>query len=172
MCDNRKLRLFGTVNDSIVDGPGIRFGVFVQGCPHNCPGCHNPNSHDPAGGYDGDILELFEQVKKNPLLDGVTFSGGEPFMQAKPLAELARLVHGIGLDVVTYTGFTFEELIENADEENGFLELLEETDILVDGRFILELRDISLLFKGSSNQRILDAKKSLKEKKAVEMILQ
>lgn len=171
MCENKKLRLFGTVNDSIVDGPGIRFGVFVQGCPHNCPGCHNPGSHDPAGGYDGDIGEIFERIKKNPLLDGVTFSGGEPFMQAKTLAELARLVHGIGLDVVTYTGFTFEELMEKANEENGFMELLEETDILVDGRFVLELRDISLLFKGSSNQRILDVKKSLAEKRATEIIL-
>lgn len=162
-----KLRLFGLANDSIVDGPGIRFAVFVQGCPHGCEGCHNPKSHDFAGGYDGDTEEILERILKNPLLDGVTLSGGEPFMQAKPLSALAREVRRHGMNVVTYTGFDFEYLIENADDSNGYMDLLRETDILIDGRFILEQRSIDLMFKGSKNQRILDVRKSLEEGRAV-----
>ena len=156
-----KIRLFGTVNDSIVDGPGIRYAVFVQGCPHRCEGCHNPGSHDINGGYDGDTDELTAKIKQNPLLDGVTFSGGEPFLQAKPLAAMAKEIHAAGLNVVTYTGYTFEELIEKATEENGFRELLENTDILVDGRFKIEERSIDLNFKGSKNQRVIDVAKTL-----------
>lgn len=162
-----KIRLFGTVNDSIVDGPGIRYGIFVQGCPHNCEGCHNPGSHDFNAGYDVDTENLLDEIKKNPLLDGVTFSGGEPFMQAKVLAYLAENIHKEGLNIVTYTGFTFEELLEKSNPENGFMELLKQTDILVDGKFISSQRDISLMFKGSANQRIIDVKKSLKKKEAV-----
>lgn len=162
-----KLRLFGTANDSIVDGPGIRFAVFVQGCVHNCEGCHNPNSHDVNGGYDGDTDELLDKIFKNPLLDGVTFSGGEPFLHAKPLAYMAEKVHEKNLNVVTYTGFDFEYLVENATEENGYMELLENTDILIDGKFVLAERSIDLMFKGSRNQRIIDVKKSLEEGKAV-----
>lgn len=162
-----KIRLFGTANDSIVDGPGIRYAVFTQGCPHNCEGCHNPNSHDMNGGYLEEIADIIEKIKANPLLDGVTLSGGEPFMQAKECAEIAKAAHEIGLNVVTYTGFTFEELMQGANDENGFLELLENTDILVDGKFILSKRSIDLNFKGSSNQRLLDVKKSLAANEAV-----
>ncbi len=162
-----KLRLFGEANDSIVDGPGIRYAVFVQGCPHNCDGCHNPGSHDPRGGYDGSTEEILEKILGNPLLDGVTFSGGEPFAQAKPLAALARGVKERGMNVVTYTGFDFEYLLENADADNGYRELLNETDILIDGKFVLAERSIDLLFKGSKNQRILDVKKSMAEGRAV-----
>ena len=162
-----KIRLFGTANDSIVDGPGIRYAVFTQGCPHNCEGCHNPNSHDFDGGYFEEIDEIIKKIKANPLLDGVTLSGGEPFMQAKGCAAIARAAHDLGLNVVTYTGFTFEELMEKANEENAFTELLENTDILVDGRFVLAKRSIDLNFKGSSNQRLLDVKASLAAGEAV-----
>lgn len=166
-----KLRLFGLANDSIVDGPGIRYAVFVQGCPHKCDGCHNPKSHDMNGGYDGDTDEILEQIYRNSLLDGVTLSGGEPFMQAKPLAYIAKRVRERNMNVVTYTGFKFEYLLENANDENGYMELLTNTDILVDGEFVLAKRSIDLTFKGSKNQRILDIPKSLKEKKAVLHIL-
>ena len=105
-----ELRIAGLVNDSIVDGPGIRYTIFVQGCPHHCPGCHNPDTHSFSGGSITDTGELLEKIKQNPLLDGVTFSGGEPFCQAAVLAELGKQIKQLGLNIVTYTGYTFEEL--------------------------------------------------------------
>lgn len=165
---NDTLKLAGTVNDSIVDGPGIRFTVFVQGCPHRCKGCHNPHTHDFEGGETVTLESLLEKIKGNPLLDGVTFSGGEPFCQAKQLSELGAEIKKSGMNVVTYTGYTFEYLTENASPENFYGELLSVTDYLVDGRFELDKRDILLKFRGSSNQRIIDVKKSLAEKKVVE----
>ena len=160
-----KLRLFGTANDSIVDGPGIRYTVFVQGCTHNCKGCHNPKSHDLNGGYEKDVDELFGEIKKNPLLDGVTFSGGEPFLQAKALTELAEKIKGIGLNLYIYSGFTFEQLTSGANSENGWGELLALADFLVDGKFEEDKKHYTLLFKGSENQRIIDVQKSIKCKK-------
>ena len=162
-----ELRIAGTVNDSIVDGPGIRFSVFVQGCPHDCPGCHNPQTHDFAGGEMTDTDALLEKIKGNPLLDGVTFSGGEPFCQAKALASLGRQVRGLGLNVVTYTGYTFEQLYENRDK-NGWGELLEVTDILIDGPFVQALRDWEIKFRGSSNQLFLDCQPRRREGRAID----
>lgn len=162
-----QVKLFGLANDSIVDGPGIRFAIFTQGCFHNCEGCHNPNSHDPEGGYYEDCDEIIKKIEKNPLLDGVTFSGGEPFLQAKPLCYIACEVKKQGLSTLAYTGYTFEELLDGANSENGWRELLEKLDLLVDGRFILSEKSLDLTFKGSKNQRIIDVKKSLKEGEAV-----
>ena len=162
-----KLRIAGTVNDSIVDGPGIRFTVFVQGCPHDCKGCHNPQTHDFEGGTVADTEELLERIKGNPLLDGVTFSGGEPFCQAEALACLGREIKRLGLNIVTYTGYTFEKLYGSRNE-NHWNELLETTDVLIDGPFILEQKDWELTFRGSSNQRYIDCKKSLEMGIAVE----
>jgi len=155
------IRLFGTANDSIVDGPGIRFAVFVQGCPHNCSDCHNPTSHSFNGGYLKDIDELADEIKRNPLLDGVTFSGGEPFCSAK---ELSVLADKLSMHVVCYTGYLFEDLISGANEDNQWLELLNRIDILIDGPFMADKKSYDLLFKGSSNQRIIDVKRSLSEK--------
>lgn len=160
------LRIAGTVNDSIVDGPGMRFTVFTQGCPHKCEGCHNPQTHDFNGGFIADTDEIIEQIKENPLLDGVTFSGGEPFCQAEILAETGKTIKSLGLDIVTYTGYTFEELFEKR-EKNHWGELLEVTDILIDGKFVLSLKDWNSKFRGSSNQRIIDCQESLKQGKAV-----
>ncbi|MDE6596243.1 MAG: anaerobic ribonucleoside-triphosphate reductase activating protein [Oscillospiraceae bacterium] len=162
------LKLAGTVNDSIVDGPGMRFTIFVQGCPHRCKGCHNPHTHDFEGGETVTLESLLEKIKGNPLLDGVTFSGGEPFCQAKQLYELALEIKKLGMNIVTYTGYKFENLTENANTENFYSELLSVTDYLVDGPFELDKRNILLKFRGSSNQRIIDVKKSLAEKKVVE----
>lgn len=161
------LRIAGTVNDSIVDGPGIRFTVFTQGCPHNCKGCHNPQTHDFNGGEVVDTDVLLEKIKSNPLLDGVTFSGGEPFCQAHELAYLGKQIKALGLNIVTFTGYTFEMLYEKLDE-NGWGELLEATDILIDGRFVEELKDWNIKFRGSSNQRFLDCQASLKDGRAVD----
>lgn len=164
-------RIAGTANDSIVDGPGIRFTVFTQGCPHGCKGCHNPQTHDFSGGKTADTGDIISMIKGNPLLDGVTFSGGEPFCQPLPLAEIAAAVRNSEINIITYTGYTFEYLLENADDSNHFMDLLECTDILIDGRFIIEQRSIDIPFRGSLNQRILDCRRSIEEKKAVEYVL-
>jgi anaerobic ribonucleoside-triphosphate reductase activating protein len=150
------LRLAGVIRESVVDGPGWRFVIFAQGCPHHCPGCHNPETHDPTGGYTGTVAALLKELDKNPLLRGVTLSGGEPFAQAQPFAVLAREVRARGLDVIAYSGYTFEELVDGADAENGWMELLRSIDTLVDGRFILAERTLNLPFRGSRNQRILN----------------
>lgn len=162
------LKIAGTVNDSIVDGPGMRFTIFVQGCPHRCEGCHNPQTHDFDGGRDVSLQSLLEEIAQNPLLDGVTFSGGEPFCQAEKLYRLALEIKKTGMNIIVYTGYTFEYLTEKADGKNFYSELLSVTDHLVDGPFQLDKRDILLKFKGSSNQRIIDVQKSLAEKKVVE----
>ena len=157
------LRIAGLVNDSIVDGPGFRFSVFVQGCPHHCPGCHNPQSHDPNGGETVTLEEIESRIAKNPMLSGVTFSGGEPFEQAEALAKLGRWVKSRGLELAVYSGYTFEQLLEKP----GARELLDVTDTLIDGRFELAQKSLLLRFKGSKNQRVLDVQASLKEGRAV-----
>ncbi|MDE5945732.1 MAG: anaerobic ribonucleoside-triphosphate reductase activating protein [Oscillospiraceae bacterium] len=164
------LKIAGTVNDSIVDGPGFRFTVFVQGCPHRCKGCHNPQTHDFDGGRYIESEEIISKVKSNPLLDGVTFSGGEPFCQAEELSKLASEIKKLGMNIITYTGYDFEYLYENRSK-NGFGKLLEVTDILIDGKFIEELKDWKIKFRGSSNQRFLDCKNSLDGGYAVEINL-
>jgi anaerobic ribonucleoside-triphosphate reductase activating protein len=148
-----EVRIAGIEPESVVDGEGIRYVVFVQGCPHRCPGCHNPETHPFDGGRVADIEDLFAEICENPLLKGVTFSGGEPFCQPKPLAELARRVHGIGLDVTTYTGYLYEDLLNMQDPDVA--DLLAQTDTLIDGPFIPEERDLTLSFRGSRNQRII-----------------
>lgn len=159
-----EIRICGIENDSIVDGPGIRFTIFVQGCPHKCKGCHNPQSHDMNGGSTMTDIELLDKIKSNPLLDGVTFSGGEPFCQAKPLAQLAKKIHNMGLNVITYSGYRYEEIIKN----NSFIPLLEQTDVLIDGRFEEDKKSVDLVFRGSSNQRIIDVRASLEKRKIIE----
>lgn len=150
------LRLFGTVAESIVDGPGLRYVIFVQGCPHNCPGCHNPLSHDPSGGVPSSVKELWAKISTHSHLDGVTFSGGEPFTHAAALAEIGKLAQSNGLNVMTYSGYTYEKLLDMAKTDPSVHDLLTVTNYLVDGPFILEQRDITLKYRGSSNQRILD----------------
>ncbi len=162
-----KLRIAGTVNDSIVDGPGIRFTVFTQGCPHNCKGCHNPQTHDFNGGSEADTDEIISKFLSNPLLDGITLSGGEPMCQAKALVPVAKAAKEHGLNVITYTGYTYEQLIDGANETNGWRDLLEYVDFLIDGRFELGQRSLELHFKGSKNQRVIDIKSSLDEGHAV-----
>lgn len=153
-----QIRVAGIVKESIVDGPGIRYVVFAQGCKHNCPGCHNPLTHPFEGGSMMDVDKILQQIKSNPLLDGVTFSGGEPFEQAVAFAVLAGEVARLGLNIIVYTGYTYEYIRENGSVQLGWSELLEAADTLVDGPFIQELYDPMLRFRGSSNQRIIDLK--------------
>lgn len=160
------LRLAGIVNDSIVDGPGIRLTVFGQGCPHHCIGCQNPETWDVWGGNLFQEERIVEIAKSNPLIKGVTFSGGEPFYQAAGFATLAKLLTKEGYEVACYSGYTFEQLLHGTDEQK---ELLNNIDVLIDGPFVLELRSLSFIYRGSTNQRILDAKKSVKQRKPVEV---
>ena len=166
------LRIAGIVRESIVDGKGIRFTVFCQGCPHHCPGCHNPQTHPFDGGSLVKIERITQEIGKNPLLQGVTFSGGEPFCQAGAFAELAKLVHAMpgNLDVTCYSGWTYEQLLEKAETEPDVAALLGECDYLVDGPFVLAKRDLTLRFRGSSNQRFLGLKKSRAAGKAIEAL--
>ena len=150
-----RIRLSGIVEESIVDGPGLRFVVFVQGCPHHCPGCHNPQTHSFTDGYLDEIDHIFAQYQENPLLSGITFSGGEPFCQPEPLAELGRRVHDAGGHVIPYTGYVYEDLLQMAENTPAIRDLLAVTDQLIDGPYIEALRDLTLPFRGSSNQRII-----------------
>ena len=163
------LKIFGIENESIVDGRGFRFVLFVQGCPHNCAGCHNPKSHSFDSGKTYTTEQILEKVSKNPLLDGITFSGGEPFCQAKALVELGEKIKQKGLNIWTYTGYTFEELLKMSEKNTDIKELLALTDVLVDGKFIVEEKSLLLLFRGSKNQRLIDVVKSLKNDKALEI---
>ncbi len=158
MMDNepKTMRLAGIVPESIVDGPGIRFCVFCQGCPHDCPGCHNQESHDFKSGYEVRLSRILAEIDKNPMLSGVTFTGGEPFCQAEAFAALGREIKRRGLDIVTFSGYTYEELIEKAREDLAAKDLLDQTDLLIEGRFKEEERDLTLRFRGSRNQRIID----------------
>ena len=110
------LRLSGIVRESIVDGNGLRFVVFCQVCPHRCPGCHNPQTHDFSGGRDVPLNRILTEIRKNPLLRGVTFSGGEPFCQAAAFAELGRQINALPglLDVTVYSAYTYEQLAVKA----------------------------------------------------------
>ncbi len=157
---DQNLRIAGVIDESIVDGPGIRFVIFTQGCPHHCPGCHNPQTHSFTGGEEVSVSELLSRVQENPLLSGVTLSGGEPFCQPKPLAELARALHQAGKHVMAYTGYTWEQLLRMDDPDVHAL--LEQCDVLVDGPFLQEERDLSLRFRGSRNQRLIDVPQSLR----------
>ena len=185
------LKLAGIVAESIVDGPGIRFAVFCQGCPHHCEGCHNPQTHPFEGGTPVRPERLLQEIDKDPILKGVTFSGGEPLCQAPAFLELAKGIKERGLDIVVFTGYKLEDLLEyindnsqmgvqgsendligkatdlSADQYNetaklamldadAVRELLELTDILIDGPFLLDERDLTLQFRGSRNQRVID----------------
>lgn len=155
-----EIRLAGITKESIVDGPGLRLVVFTQGCPHHCAGCHNPDTHDVNGGYATDVDELFRYIEgmviHNKLLKGVTFSGGEPFLQSRQLTVLAKQLKQLGISIVTYSGFTFEQLAAMAVTRKSIGGLLKQTDILIDGLYQAKERDLGLAFRGSRNQRLID----------------
>lgn len=158
------LRVAGFADDSIVDGPGIRLTVFFQGCPHHCPGCQNPETWAMEGGTLFTPQEILQRVQRNPLVKGVTLSGGEPFAQAEENAVLARLLKEAGYEVAAYSGYTFEQLLAGTPAQR---ELLGQLDILIDGPYLEKERSLELLFRGSRNQRILNVPDSLAAGKAV-----
>lgn len=167
MSEPTKLHLAGVVRESIVDGPGIRMTVFVQGCPHHCKGCHNQHTWSFEGGYYTTVERVLEEAAKDKLLRGITLSGGEPFTQAEALAELSEKARQMGLNIFCYTGYTFEKLYEQFDSHPEYKALLEQCDWLVDGPFIEEEMSLMLHFRGSRNQRILDVPQSLEKGEAV-----
>ena len=156
-----QIRIAGLVPESYVDGDGIRFAIFMQGCLRNCEGCHNPETHALDGGRLLDTGEIISAVKKNPLLDGITLTGGEPLLQIDAANELARAAKNLNLSVWCYTGYTFEELPADAAP------LIENVDVLIDGAFVESLRDLELQFRGSRNQRIIDLNKTRAQNKIV-----
>ena len=158
------LDLAGLVNDSIVDGPGIRMTVFAQGCPHHCQGCHNPETWTFGCGTPMEEERILEIVRINPLCRGVTFSGGEPFAQAEGFAKLAKLLKEKGYEVASYSGYTFEQLINGTDAQK---ELLRSIDVLIDGPFVLAEKSLEVTFRGSRNQRIIHVPKSLAAGEAI-----
>ena len=158
-----EIRISGIVEESIVDGPGLRYVLFTQGCPHHCKGCHNPTTHPFDGGRMVSPDWVFADVRKNPIVRGVTFSGGEPFVQSEKLAPLAERLRAAGYNLTSYTGYLYEELL--ADSRH--MPLLRQLDILVDGPFILEEKSLVIRFRGSRNQRIIDVPRSLAEGRVV-----
>ena len=164
------LRIAGLVNDSIVDGPGFRLAVFTQGCSHRCPGCQNEHTWDPAGGETVTVDDLLAKVDRNPLLKGVTLTGGEPFEQAAPLIGFAQACHERGLDVWAYSGYTYEQLAAGKAGEDARA-LLAECDVLVDGPFVEAEKSLMLKWRGSANQRVIDVRRSLDAGEAVELEL-
>ena len=166
--DSTEIRIAGIARDSIVDGEGIRLTVFTQGCPRRCPGCHNPDTHAFEENKLIGVDELFKSIMKPRLGKGVTFSGGEPFCQAAPFAKLGEKLKATGIDILIFTGYEYEELIKMAKYNESIMRLIKTADYIVDGKYKEELRDLSLKFRGSSNQRIIDVKKTLEACQVVE----
>lgn len=154
--EQKTIRLAGVIKESIEDGPGFRFTIFCQGCPHNCFECHNQMTHDFQMGKEVELSRILEEIDKNPLLSGVTFSGGEPFCQAEAFCALAEEIQKRGLDIVTFSGYTYEQLQAMAEKKEAVGDLLDHTNLLIDGPFIKEEKDLTLAFRGSRNQRIID----------------
>ena len=159
-----KIQIAGIMKESIVDGPGIRLVIFTQGCPHHCRGCHNPKTWNLTGGITMDTND-FEKYLTNPLLTGITLSGGEPFIQQDACIKLADAAHGRGLTVWCYTGYIFEQIKNVRNYAGG--RLIDHVDVLVDGKFEQDKKSLNLLFRGSSNQRIIDVKKSMDRNEVV-----
>lgn len=167
----RTINLSGIAYESLVNGPGMRRVFFAQGCKHNCKGCFNPDTHDFNGGEERDMDELIKDTLSNPILRGVTFSGGDPWEQADKFAYMAKAFKDKGLDIWSYTGYTFEYIIKNKDGRFGWNDLLNNIDVLVDGKFEEEKMQDGLKFRGSINQRIIDVKKSLSSNEIVLLVL-
>ena len=159
-----KISIIKIEESTTVDGPGLRTSIYCAGCVNKCPGCHNPQSWDINNGTMTDVEDIFATIVDDDEFCNVTFTGGDPMYQAKSFAELAKLIKTqTNKTLWCYSGYTFEEIMADADKR----ELLQWLDVLVDGRFVQSLRDESLIFKGSSNQRIIDVQKSLNEGRIV-----
>lgn len=166
---NKKIRLAGIAYESLVNGPGMRRVFFSQGCKHNCIGCFNPDTHSFTGGEEKDMDELIQDVLDNPILRGVTFSGGDPFERAEEFSYMAKKFKENNLNVWSFTGYTIEYILEQIDNRKGFRDLLENLDVLIDGKFEKMLSREGLKFRGSSNQRIINVQETLNRGKIILM---
>lgn len=149
-----KVRLAGVIETSINNGEGIRKVIFAQGCKHHCEGCFNPDTHDFNGGYECDTEKIIERINNDYMIDGVTFSGGDPFEQAEAFAHIAKNINK-ELTIWCYTGYTLQQILDNIDRP-GWKELITNIDVLVDGKFEEDKKDRNLKYKGSSNQNIIE----------------
>ena len=174
---SRTVRIAGQVKHSAVDGPGVRYALFMQGCPHNCKACQNPDTHDPDAGPEKDLDEVIDEILSARFLDGITLSGGDPFLQPEASLEIARAAKNAGLNVWAYTGWTFEQLTGLTDEgirpPEHAKDVLAYVDVLVDGRYVDALhvdddKRQECMWRGSFNQRLIDVQKSLTNKCVVE----
>ena len=147
--------------DSIVDGNGIRTVIWTQGCPHNCFGCHNPSTHSFDDGALVDVDLIKSEINDLVYQDGITFSGGDPMCQAEACYEIAKYARDLGLNIWCYTGYTYEQLIKLGEKKKSIMDFLSVIDVLVDGKFMMEYKSLDCLYRGSTNQRLIDVKKSL-----------
>ena len=154
-------------SDSVVDGFGVRTVIWTQGCSHNCPFCQNPQTHDFTGGAEFTVQEICGELKNLQNQDGITLSGGDPLYQIEPVLEIVKYAKSINLNVWCYTGFTYEQILEMSKKNPLYREFLDYLDVLVDGLFVNDLKDLNLLFRGSSNQRLIDVPKTLKASRIV-----
>lgn len=172
--DSLTLRISGVIDESVVDGPGMRYVLFVQGCPHRCPGCHNPQTHDFEGGtlitVDDALAKIRATLDNDPLIDGMTISGGEPMCQAAALVPIAKEAKSRNLDLMIYSGYTYEQLRDMAKSDESIGYLLDNADKLVDGPFLMAERDLTLEFRGSRNQRYIDLVKTRKTGKVTPFV--
>lgn len=153
--------------DSVVDGEGIRTVIWTQGCPHNCLGCHNPNTHDFNDGEVVDVMEVLERIDELENQDGITFSGGDPMCQPRACAKIAEYAKSKGLNIWCYTGYTYEQLQKLAKSNRDITDFLGLIDVLIDGPFILKEKSLDLKFRGSKNQRLIDVPKTLEANEIV-----
>lgn len=168
MVSDNSINVFGLVPDSIVDGPGLRYSIFVQGCSHGCPGCHNPESQPTEGGELYSIDQVYDDISSNKLIHAVTFSGGEPFEQPEACAALAKRLKQNGYSIWAYTGYLLEDLMEQAKDKPAIADFLNSIDVLVDGPFVQSKHSYDLKWKGSSNQRLIDIPQTLQSGNVVE----
>ena len=162
---NNQIRLSGIVKESIVDGPGIRYVIFTQGCKQRCIGCHNPEAQSLTAGKLYEIGDLVQEWRQNPLLKGITISGGEPFLQPEAVWQLVEQAIADQLDIVIYSGYYYEEL---SNSLNKFIQLiLANATYLIDGPYDQTFKNLNLLFRGSSNQRFIDLKETKTQNKVV-----
>lgn len=165
------MRIAGVLHESLVDGPGIRTVLFTQGCIHVCPQCHSQSTWNIAGGEEKSTEDICREILSYENLDGLTISGGEPFMQSDGVLELIKQIRQAkpGLNIWLYTGYKIDELIEMASLIDSVRQILLEIDVLVDGRYVHQLRDLKLHFRGSKNQRILSKENYLPLLKQLDM---
>ncbi len=161
MNNKMQIRLSGIAYESLVNGPGIRRVLFAQGCTHNCKNCFNPDTHSFDGGELRDVDKIIKDIIENPILKGVTFSGGDPWEQADKFAYIAKELKKKNINIWSYTGYTYEYILKYKATRSGWNELLEYIDVLVDGKFEEDKAIDGIKYRGSANQRIIDVQKSL-----------